>query len=233
MARIVDLSHLLYSGMPVFPGDPPVEFVRASTIKESGYHVTTVRFGTHAGTHVDTPSHVLFDDTAVDSLALDDLVGWAEVLDLGELAPGSEITAAHLDVFSDRVRSESRVILKTGWSRYVGQENYFTAYPSLSEGAAMWLTARCVKLLAVEQPSVHLTEHVKIHKLLLSERLVLVEGLANTAELTHDRVYLVALPLKLQGLDGSPMRVIAIEGADAPEPPPDDSDERNSFCRRV
>lgn len=214
MARIIDLTHPITSGMPVFPGDPEVKFARVSTIKESGYHVTAVKMGTHSGTHVDVPSHVLYDDHAVDSLSMDDLVGWAEVLDLGELKPKAEITAADLDVFSDRVPEHSRILLRTGWGKRFGDPEFFTEAPGLSEGAAMWLIARKVRLVGLEQPSVHTEEHLVVHKSLLSERIVIIETIANMHLLRQNQVYLVALPLKLVGLDGAPMRVIAIEDAD-------------------
>jgi kynurenine formamidase len=69
-----------------------------------------------------------------------------------------------------------------------------------------------VKLLGLEQPSVHAERHLEVHKALLSAGIVLIETLANFEALTQDRVYLVALPLRLAGADGAPARVIAIEG---------------------
>lgn len=198
--------------MPVFPGDPAVDFRRVSTIKDHNYNVTAVTLGTHAGTHVDVPSHVLYEDRGVDSLSLDDMVGWAEVLNLGELPPKTAITAAHLDVFADRVAEGSRVLLRTGWSKRFGQPDFFTDFPGVSEGAALWLKSRGVRLLGIEQPSVHPTDHLEVHKALLAAGIIVIETMANLDQIEKDRVYLAALPINLVGLDGSPMRVIAIEG---------------------
>ncbi len=201
--------------MPVYPGDPQVSFEPVSTIAKTGYHVTRVCIGTHAGTHVDVSRHCILDSSGVDSAPLDALVGWAEVLDLTEKGPGSEITAADLDVLSERVGDGARVLIRTGWSKRFGQNDFFTGFPSVSEGAALWLTARKVRLLGLEQPSVHTREHLSVHKALLSTGMIVIETMTNLHQLTQDRVYLVALPLKLAGLDGSPARVIAIEGEDA------------------
>ena len=212
LRHIIDLTHTISDGMPVFPGDPMVEFQRTAFIHQGGYNVTRVSMGTHTGTHVDVPHHVLPDDRGVDCISLDALVGWAEVLDLGEMAPGSEITSADLNKFTDRVTNGSRVLLRTGWSKRWGSPEFFTKFPGISEGAAAWLTARKVALLGIEQPSVHTTMHREIHKALLAEKIVLIETMANLHEITSDRVYLAALPMKLAGLDGSPMRVVAIEG---------------------
>lgn len=217
MKRIIDLTHTISDGMPVFPGDPGVEFVRTAYIHEGGYNVTRIAMGTHTGTHVDVPHHVLHDDRGVDSIALDAIVGWAEVLDLGEVAPGSEITSADLDRFAGRVPDGGRVLLRTGWSKRWGAPEFYTEFPGISEGAAAWLIARKVKLFGIEQPSVHTKLHREVHKALLSTGIVLVETLANLHEITAERVYLAALPMKLAGLDGAPMRVVAIEGIEVAE----------------
>lgn len=212
LRRIIDLTHTISDGMQVFPGDPGVEFKRTAFIHQGGYNVTRFSMGTHTGTHVDVPHHVLPDDKGVDAIPLDALVGWAEVLDLGEIAPDSEITSADLNKFTDRVTHGARVLLRTGWSKRWGSPEFYTEFPGISEGAAAWLTARKVALLGIEQPSVHKTLHREVHKALLTDRMVLIESIANLHELTSERVYLAALPMKLKGLDGSPMRVVAIEG---------------------
>lgn len=211
MSKVIDLSHPITPGMPVYPGDPKVEFVPVHTITDSGFNVSRMSMGTHTGTHVDVPHHALFSDRAVESIPMDSLIGWAEVLDLREKQLGRAIKAADLDEFADRVGEGSRLLLRTGWSERFGESGFFTDYPGLSEGAAAWLTGRKVKLIAVEQPSVDV-EGSAIHKTLLAAGVVIVESITNLDKITRDRVYLVALPPNLVGMDGAPIRVIAIEG---------------------
>jgi len=217
MKRIIDLTYPITESMPVFPGDPGVEFARVAAIHEGGYSVTRVCIGTHTGTHIDARSHVLLDNRGVDSIPLDSLIGWAEVLDLGGLAPGSEVVSADLDRFASRVTDGARLLLKTGWSGRWGTPEFFTDFPGISEGGAAWLVARKVKLLGIEQPSVHTTLHRQVHKALLASGMVVVETVANLHEIASDRVFLAALPIKLAGLDGAPTRVIAIEGIEVNE----------------
>ncbi len=212
MPRIIDLSHPISHSMPVFPGDPNILFEQVQSVRETGYNVTRVCMGTHSGTHIDVPRHCLYDERGADSTSLDVLVGWAEVLDLTDKLASAEITAANLDAFSDRVAEGSRVLIKTGWSSHFGQNDFFCSFPGITKEAALWLTARKVKLLGIEQPSVHPQYHLEVHKVLLSTGMVLIESIANLCEITQDRVYLIALPLKMVGLDGAPARVIAIEG---------------------
>lgn len=217
MNRVIDLSYAIRDAMPVFPGDPGVEFARVRTIHDGGYNVTRVCLSTHAGTHVDVAAHVLHDDRGVDSVPLDSLVGWAEVLDLGDIPPGAEIVAADLDRFADRVPDGARVLLKTGWGKHWGTDSFYRGFPGISEGAAAWLVARKVRLVGIEQPSVHPTLHREVHKALLASGMVVLETVANLHEIASGRVYLCALPMKLAGLDGAPARVIAIEGFETDE----------------
>lgn len=212
MPRIIDLSHPISHAMPVFPGDPEVSFEQIHSITEIGYNVTRVCIGTHSGTHIDVPRHCLDDERGADSVPLDALVGWAEVLDLTDRLATSEITATDLDAFANRVEEGSRVLIKTGWSARFGGNEFFTDFPGITKDAALWLAARKVKLLGIEQPSVHAQHHLEVHKILLSTGMVLVESVANLDKVTQDRVYLIALPLRMVGLDGAPTRVIAVEG---------------------
>ena len=217
MKRIIDLTHPIREGMPVFPGDTEYTTELIHSIGGTGFNVSKFTMGTHNGTHVDVPHHVIPSDKAVENILLDTLIGWATVLDLGDLSPNFDITSADLDVFADKVTESSRILLRTNWGKRVGDPNFYSEYPSLSEGAALWLNARKVKLLGIEQPSVEKVNSNKIHRALLETNMVVLESLANLDKITQDRVYLVALPIKLAGADGAPTRVIAIEGMDIPE----------------
>lgn len=217
MRLIVDLSHPITQGMPVFPGDPQVRANTVHTITESGYNVSELHFGTHTGTHIDVPHHVLFSERAVDSIPLDSLVGWADVLDLTDKRLGREITAADLDEFAPRLTQGARILLRTDWSKRFGEPEFFENYPGISEGAAAWLAGRKVKLIALEQPSVDIDGSSAVHKALLTTGIVIVESIANLDKLSQDRVYFAALPLNLVGMDGAPARAIAIEGIEVTE----------------
>lgn len=217
MRRIIDLSHPISDNMPVFPGDPEVTFEQTHHIKDGGYNVTRICFGTHTGTHVDVPHHCTFSDKTVDMLNIDTLVGWADIIDLGEVEPCYDIVAADLDEHADYIEAGGRVLIKTGWSKRFGEPEFYTKFPGLTEGAVLWLNARKVKLVGLEQPSVHQRGHKEVHTALLDAGVVLVESLANMDKITQERVYIVALPINIEGGDGAPMRVIAIEGMQVSE----------------
>ena len=212
--RIVDLTHPTNDAMPVCPGDPAVKFTRVSTATDAGYNVTEVCFGTHTGTHMDAPYHVLDGQATVDHIPLEALIGPAEVLDLFEKGPKSEIEFADLERFAHRIEPGCRLLLRTDWSTRFGQPDFFTDGPGIAPDAAKWLAAKGVRLLGLEQPSVSNKHSLEVHSILLDAGIVLVETMANLADLREQRVWLIVLPLKLAGLDGSPVRAIAIEGAD-------------------
>ena len=212
MKRIIDLTHTIKADMSVFPGDPNVEFSRVISIHEGGYNISRVSMGTHTGTHVDVLCHVMHDSRGVDLIPLDSLVGWTEVLDFGDVAPGAELTSADFDRFASRICEGARILLKTGWGKHWAMPEFYSDFPGISEGAAAWLVARKIKLIAIEQPSLHAVLHRELHKALLASGIVVLENIANANEITAQRIFLAALPIKLAGMDGAPTRVIAIEG---------------------
>ena len=109
------------------------------------------------------------------------------------------------------------MLLRTDWSKHVEDPAiYRDGLPRISAELAHWCVAKRVKLLGVEPPSVadvnNQAEVTLIHKILLGGQVVIVEGLTNLDQLTQNRVFFVALPLKPLAGDGSPCRAIAIEG---------------------
>ena len=79
---LIDLSHPITTGMPVWPGDPEVTLLTAATVHTHGYNLKSVHLGSQTGTHVDAPFHV--DDAlpTLDQLPLDRFTGPAVVADL-------------------------------------------------------------------------------------------------------------------------------------------------------
>jgi arylformamidase len=213
--RIIDLSHQIRQGMPVYPGDAGVEVARVVEWDDAGYNLTRLTMSAHAGTHVDAPFHFVRDGATVDQLCLSTLVGPAELLELGELAPNSDITAAMLEPFAGRVCAGRRILLRTGWSKRFGEPGFFSEHPNMTLDAAEWLAGHKIALLGMEQPSVHTKANMAVHRVLLGAGIVLVENLTNLDQVSGDQVYMVALPMNLVGCDGAPARVVAL--VDSPE----------------
>ncbi len=216
--RIVDLTFALAPGMPRYPSPnhPEVAFTRTAERAEKGRQVTKLVLGTHSGTHVDAPGHFIEGGADVASLPLDVFVGPAGLADLSDLPPGREIS---LDALRSRAGEAppERLVLRFGWSDRYGAPEYFTGHAWLSTAAAQWLADAGVRLLGMDVPQPDDPNSVKkggpdspVHKILLSQGVILLEYLCNLESL-GPRFELVALPLKLSGADGSPVRCVAVE----------------------
>ena len=207
--RVIDLTRPLRPDDPVYPGDPPLRFDQHRVLEASGYRLTRLTLGTHCGTHVDAPSHYLPDGPTVDMLPLESLIGRAVVLDMPG-RPRAVIEPDDLARFERLFQPGARVLLRTGWEARYGGQDYYTDHPGLSAAAARWIAGRRVALLGFDTPSPSLDTQV-VHRILLADSvaLVIVESLVNLHSLP-DEFTLVVLPLKLTGLDGSPVRAIAV-----------------------
>jgi kynurenine formamidase len=209
MSRIVDLS------LTLRPGMRGVSFEPRSTAADPGWNTTMLHLYSHAGTHLDAPHHFIDRARTMECLELEKCVGPARVVDLTFLRPRDLIDAEHLAPYGDRIGPGTRLLLRTGWSAHADLPDYRTHFPRVSLSLAQWLAERRIALLGVESPAVAglipPEELITVHQTLLGAEIVIVEGLANLDALREEEVTLIALPLKLQGGDGSPVRAVAIE----------------------
>jgi kynurenine formamidase len=222
---IIDLSHSIRPGMPVYPGDPDTTFVRHAHYDRGGCLVHAVTLSTHAGTHLDAPAHWLRNGAPVDSPSiLAACAGPARVLDVTRTSEPGLIAPRDLGVTDGGVPElcihnsgcrcvigeGDRILLASGWSERFGCAAYFEEFPSVSVELAAILAERRIALLGVETPSLHVSRDEEVHTLLLSAGVVIVENLANLTRIAGRTVFFAAAPLALEGLDGSPVRAFAV-----------------------
>jgi kynurenine formamidase len=166
------------------------------------------------GTHLDAPYHFLDDGLTVDKLDLRKCVGPAVVVDLTGKGPKEEIRPDDLYPYEQAIASCRRIILRTGWDKRFPSAEYFTDHPAVTKEACAWMIEQRIGCLALDMPSTHPSEDVETHRLLLGPdaEVVLIEGLRGLDRLRGAEVVLIALPLAIEGCDGSPCRVMAIDG---------------------
>ena len=207
--KVIDFTHTIVNQMGVFPGDPPVGILTHHNYK-NGYFVSQVIFGTHSGTHVDAPIHKIPGTFSVTDMKIGDYIGWkTAVLDF--TGKTGEITRDDCMKYADTLEECDAVIFKTGWAAKCGKDSFFDNYPGLAAETADFLCEKGIRLIGLETPSVHPVNHEKIHLELLKRNIMIVESLANVSEISQPIVEFHAVPLKLKGLDGSPVRAYAIE----------------------
>lgn len=208
---IIDLTHPITSGMPVYPGDRIPSFTVRTGYDREGYLVHDIVMGTHTGTHIDAPVHYLRDGISVGRQpVLDACVGPAQVIDAIDASKSGEITVEDIEARLDGIGRGDRILLATGWSARYGSPGFFSDFPSLSPELATWFAERKIALLGVETPSLSRSDSDTVHKLILSAGTIIVESLANLAPIAGKRVFFSAAPLALSGLDGSPVRAYAV-----------------------
>ncbi len=214
---IVDLSHPLDDGTPVYPGDPVARFEPATTIAEHGYNVLHVRMGSQTGTHVDAPFHFLADGARIDELPLALFLAPAVVVDVRGRAPHTALTWADLAPVADRLAPGRMLLLHTGWDAHWGTDAYFD-HPFLDGEAAERLVAAGVRTVGLDALSLDETVlggepagGFAAHLAVLGAGGVIVENLRNLAALPPGEPVVSVLPLRLAGADGAPVRAVGFD----------------------
>jgi arylformamidase len=201
--RIYDISIALHTRLACWPGDAPFEW-RWSCKKGEGavVNVGQVSLSVHAGTHTDAPFHFSDSGPTVDALALDPYLGPACVVDVRDR---DVIRTADLQGID--VARTPRVLLRTGG--WVDHGRFPERIPVLAAEVPGWLADRGAVLVGLDVPSVDAIDSKDLpnHHALGSRGIAILESLNLTG--VPEGVYeLIALPLKLVGADGSPVRAV-------------------------
>lgn len=206
---MLDLTHPILEGMPVYPGTEPPSLRQAHTIARDGFAEKFLGLFSHTGTHVDAPAHMLDGAPTLDDLGAGHFVGTACVLDAeGPAVIDLEALRARIDL----LEGCDFVLFRTGWSRLWGQEAYYEGFPVLSQEATAWLGGRGLKGVgfdAISADPVGSTDFPN-HHILFRAGMVCVENLTGLEPLVGKRFRFACLPLSIEGADGSPVRAVAI-----------------------
>jgi kynurenine formamidase len=214
--RVVDLSVPLDAGTVVYPGDPPVD-IETFEVDGEGFTISRLAFGSHAGTHADAPLHFVAGGTPIDAVDPALFVGRGLVIDVrhrGDREPiTSEDVAPHLGAMGPGVL----VLLKTGWSAHQSTPRYFD-HPHLTEAACRAIVERGVRTIGVDALSLDETiddDHPGLgwpcHRVVLGAGGVLLENLSNLDRIDFADPLISALPPRITGVDGSPVRAVALD----------------------
>lgn len=207
--KIYDISLTISENTVLYPGDPPVEITPMSRISAGdSSNLSTISFGSHTGTHVDPPFHMISDGSTVEQTPLDLLYGKCLV------CPISDETAVTVRELEEAGIEEGtkRIIFKTRNSDLWDCPEFSKDFVYVEPAAAEWLLQRDVQVIGVDYLSVdppHSGTH-PAHFLLLNSRVVIIEGL-DLRGVPPGTYTLACLPLKIAGGDGGPARAILID----------------------
>ncbi|NLW11760.1 MAG: cyclase family protein [Clostridiaceae bacterium] len=211
--RIIDLSIPITNSTNVFPGDSSPE-IRSSRADDDNYMISTIKLGSHTGTHIDAPLHAIVDGSGLGVQPVDSYVGETLIIDLHDAEAGTIIDIELIESVWNNYQDIKRIVLRTDWHKRCSEEpelDYFADYPALDLQLADWLIAKGIVFVGLESPSISATDHMRIHRRLLSANIVILESMINVELINKPVVELHAVPMNIPGIDGSPVRAYAIE----------------------
>lgn len=208
--RAIDLTMPIADGMAAFPGEPTARFTAFSSVDgDTGIEMWNVGLFSQLGTHLDAPRHFIPGGDTVDTLDLERCVGSATVVD-HRMSAGPIIDVEHLRPYEDSLRRTRRALIRTGWDAHIGSPQYWTDSPELSVEAASYLVEVGAVFLGLDIPTPSFTHLHEVHHILLGAHVVITECLVNL-DCLNPETWIACLPLPLVGLDGSPVRAIALQ----------------------
>lgn len=233
--KLIDLTHPFDVGTIYWPTEQGFRFEQGKNgVTPKGYYYAANRFATaeHGGTHLDAPIHFAANHKTADQIPLDRLLGEAVVIDARAACqenPDYLIGVADLRKWEeDHQRQLDNVILllKTGWSerwpdrlKYLGTEARGPEavaqlhFPGLAPEAAQWLVEqRHIKAIGIDTASIDYGQSslFESHVMLCSHNVPIFENVTNLAELPAEKSLVIALPMKIAGGSGGPLRIVAI-----------------------
>lgn len=210
--KVTDLTHIIESAMPVFPGTEQPFFEKANTFEKDGFREAKITMYSHTGTHIDAPAHMLSNGPYLDNLDIGHFIGNATILDFSN-EKIKLIDVDSLKLYEEKIKNVEFIILKTGWSKYWGDKKYYEDFPSLSEESAKWLSEFNLKGIGIDAISIDDIKSTTftVHKILLPKGIIIIENLTNLDSISKEYFILSILPLKNKNADGSPVRAISIE----------------------
>ena len=187
--EIIDLTHVIEPGMPVYPGTEPPSFEPANTYENNGFKETKISMYTHTGTHMDPPAHLYEGRTTLDAFPPGQFIGKALVIDCRSLSEGEAITIDHLKktmpaAYKEFARTEVLEYIIGGDYKGIGFD--------------------VIGLDPIADDN--LTRHKRLFE---SKDIVNIENLCNLDLCGSELFWFSCFPLKISDCDGSPVRAVA------------------------
>ena len=238
-ASWVDLTYAFDSTTIYWPTAKPfrLEVVSAQRTP-AGYYYAANNFAAaeHGGTHLDAPVHFAEGKLSADQIPVTRLTGPAVVIDVsGQAAADRDVRVAPADLEAwerdhTPIPEGMVVLIRTGWgsrwpdrARYLGTTKTGAAavpelhFPGIHPDAARWLVARKVRAVGIDTPSIDYGQSTtfETHQILFAADIPAFENLAHLSAVPATGAFVIALPMKIRGGSGGPLRIVAVvaEGA--------------------
>ena len=231
----VDLSHDFSADTVYWPTAEPFKLTTVAAGQTvAGYYYSAYQFSAaeHGGTHIDAPVHFAEGRDSVDRIPVDRLIGPAIKVDVSAKAKADRDYLVNVSDFqawetqSGKIPDDSIVLLQTGWSehwndrlKYLGTDKRGAEavaelhFPGLAPEAARWLTEnRKIKAIGLDTASIDYGQSAlfESHRILMGQNIPAFENVANLERLPTKIPLVIAMPMKIRGGSGGPLRLIAL-----------------------
>lgn len=224
--EIVSLSHPIDPNIPIWPGDPPVEFEAIADLQQDGYYLRKFSIGEHSATHINAPNSFFPEGLSIDRYPPTALVFPATVIDISDRCLTNPDYAFSLDDVRnwekqyEPIAPNNLIFVYTGWqAKWNDSQAFFNQdswgnmhFPGLSdEGVKFLLEERGIAGVGIDTHGVDrgLDRDFTVNKRLLSQAKIVLENLTNLDRLPSTGTTVTIGVLGLRGGSGSPVSVLA------------------------
>jgi kynurenine formamidase len=233
--KIVDLTYAFDESTIYWPTADGFKLnVDYKGLTDKGYYYSANSFcsAEHGGTHLDAPIHFYENRMSADEIPLENLIGNAVVVDVSEKCLENRDYLIAVDDFTmwekenGEIPDNTIVLLETGYGKYWPDRTKYMGtdergaeavaklhFPGLHPDAAGWLAKeRNIKAVGIESPSIDYgqSQYFKTHVILTENNIPIFENVANLEMLPAKNFTVIALPMKIKGGSGGPLRIIAL-----------------------
>jgi kynurenine formamidase len=233
--HIVDLTYAFDANTVYWP---TAEQFKLETdfegVTDKGYFYSAYRYSAaeHGGTHLDSPVHFAKGHPSVDQIPVEQLIGSAIVIDVTKQCATNPDYLIGVKDFEDwekqngRIENGTIVLLRTGFGKYYPDRKQYLGtdergaaavaklhFPGLDPAAARWLTQnRSIKAIGLDTASIDRGQSslFESHRILFEKNIPALENVANLDQLPVKGFTVIALPMKIKGGSGGPLRIVAI-----------------------
>ncbi len=235
LGRLVDLSYPFDANTVYWPTAGSFRLEKDfEGITDKGYFYSAYKYSAaeHGGTHIDAPVHFAKGHNSVDQIPLEQLMGSAVVIDVTRQAMLSRDYRVTVSDFENWEKQHGRlpvgaiVLLRTGFGKYypdrvkyMGTDERGAAavaklhFPGLHPDTARWLvTNRSIKAIGLDTASIDYGQSTlfESHRILFEKNIPALENVANLDKLPFTGSSVIALPMKIKGGSGGPLRIVAL-----------------------
>ena len=230
----IDLSHDFSSETHYWVTAEPFKRETVAEGKtDKGYYYSAYNFSAaeHGGTHIDAPVHFAEGRKTVDQLPLEQLIAPAVKIDVSENALNNRdylVSVKDLTNWENangKIPDGSIILLQTGYGAFWGDAKKYMGtdrrgadavaelhFPGLAPEAAKWLIEnRNIKAVGIDTPSIDYgqSQNFDTHVALMSQDIPAFENVANLDQIPAKGAQIIALPMKIKGGSGAPLRIVA------------------------